>query len=83
MFDFMPTALKTTSPFKVDFLLLDSIVTSTLSPIILESTTFDEFNIWIPDFFKIFDNSLEISLSSMGAIFFSYSTKVTLVPIEL
>ena len=45
MFDFMPTALKTTSPFKVDFLLLDSIVTSTLSPIILESTTFDEFNI--------------------------------------
>ena len=56
MLDFIPTALKTTSPFTIDFLLLDSTVTSTLSPTILESTTFDEFKILIPDFFKIFDN---------------------------
>ena len=83
IFDLIPTALKTTSAEIVNVSFLFSTLTSTLSPRISDPVTLVEQRIFIPDFFNIFSNSLEISLSSFGAIFFSYSTNVTFVPIEL
>ena len=76
MFDLIPTALKTTSAEIVNVSFLFSTLTSTLSPRISDPVTLVDQRIFIPDFFNIFSNSLEISLSSFGAIFFSYSKQI-------
>ena len=61
MFDFIPTALNTTSQSIVNFLSLLSISTFTLLSTIFEDTTSELVKILIPFFFKIFPNSFEIS----------------------
>ena len=81
--DLIPTALKTTSALIIISLLSDSTVISTFFPTTFEPTTLEEVKTFNPAFFKIFSNSFEISLSSIGAIFFSYSINVTFVPIVL
>ena len=65
----MPTALKTISDLIFLFSLLVVLISiSTPESEILEFTTSEDVKIVIPFFFKIFSNSLEISLSSTGTI---------------